>query len=77
MGQKVVLQTSLCSHVCILHGWLFAMCLMASHNGRQVTQNQFKESERGKAGGEQRGKTAEKRKLKGRHWEMGVESLES
>lgn len=53
------------------------MCLMASHNGRQVTQNQLKESERGKGGGERKGMTGEERKLKGRRWEMGVESLES
>lgn len=40
-----LLQTSLCGYVCILHGWLYAMCLMAGYNGLPVTQNQLKEME--------------------------------
>lgn len=75
--QQAVLQTSLCSHVCILHGWLYAMCLMAGHNGRPVTQNQLKESERGKGGGERRGMTGEERKWNGHRWETGLGSLDS
>lgn len=61
--QQAVLQTSLCSHVCILHGWLYAMCLMAGHNGRPVTQNQLKESERGKGGGGTEGNDGRRKEM--------------
>lgn len=65
MGQQmeVLLQTSLCVHVCILHGWLYAMCLMAGYNSVPVTQNQLKEMEenRERKRGERRGTTGEER----------------
>lgn len=46
-------------YVCVLHGWLYAMCLMAGHNGLSVTQHQLKEMEenrerRGRRGGERK-----------------------